>query len=78
MGLEECSPKSRAFQEVLVIKNLPACTSATKETWVLSLGLGDPLEDGIAAHSSVPAWSIPWREKPGGLYTPWGHRVGHD
>ena len=34
---------------------------------VRSLGWEDPLEEGIATHSSVPAWRIPWAEKPGGL-----------
>ena len=39
-----------------LIKNPPA----TRETWVGSLGWEDPLEKGKAAHSSVPAWRIPW------------------
>ena len=38
-----------------------------QETQVLSLGLEDPLEKGIATHSSVLAWRIPWTEEPGGL-----------
>ena len=37
----------------------------------------DPLEEGMAAHSSVLDWRIPWTEEPGD-YSPWGHRVGHD
>ena len=45
------------------VKNLPAM----KETWVQSLGWEDPLEKGMATHSSVLAWRIPWTEKPGGL-----------
>ena len=39
-----------------LVKNLPAM----QETWVLSLGWGDPLERGMAAHSSILAWRIPW------------------
>ena len=39
----------------------------TQETWVQSLGWEDPLEEGMAAHSSILAWRIPWREEPGGL-----------
>ena len=35
--------------------------------WVLSLGWEDPLEKGMAAHSSILAWRIPWTEDPGGL-----------
>ena len=37
-----------------------------------SLGREDPLERGMATHSSVLAWRIPWTEEPGGLYSPWG------
>ena len=32
----------------------------------------DPLEEGMAPHSSVLAWRIPWTEEPGRLYSPWG------
>ena len=38
-----------------------------QETWVQSLGLEDPQEKELAAHSSILAWEIPWTEKPGGL-----------
>ena len=38
-----------------------------QETQVRSLGQEDPLEEGIAAHSSILAWRIPWTEEPGGL-----------
>ena len=44
-------------------KNLPA----VQETQVQSLGQEDPLEKGMATHSSVVAWRIPWTEEPGGL-----------
>ena len=40
---------------------------AVQETGVRSLGQEDPLEKGIATHSSVPAWEIPWTEEPGAL-----------
>ena len=39
----------------------------TQESWVQSLGWEDPLEKGMAIHSSILAWRIPWREEPGGL-----------
>ena len=45
------------------VKNLPA----TQETWVRSLGWEDPPEEGMATHSSILAWRIPWTEEPGGL-----------
>ena len=44
-------------------KNLPAM----QETRVRSLGQEDPLEKGMATHSSILAWKIPWTEEPGGL-----------
>ena len=45
------------------VKNLPAI----QETWVQSLGWEDPLEKGIATHSSILVWRIPWTEELGGL-----------
>ena len=39
----------------------------TQETRVQSLGLKEPLEEGMATHSRIPAWEIPWTEEPGGL-----------
>ena len=50
-------------------KNLPA----VQETWVRLLGQEDPLEKGMATHSSILAWRIPWTEELGG-YRPWGHK----
>ena len=44
------------------VKNLPAM----QETQVLSLGREDPLEKGMATHSSILAWRISWTEQPGG------------
>ena len=38
-----------------------------QETWVRSLAWKDPLEKGMATHSSILAWRIPWTEEPGGL-----------
>ena len=46
--------------------------------WVQSLGLGDPLEEGIATHSSILTWRIPWTEELGKLQSIGSHRVGHD
>ena len=45
------------------VKNLPAM----QETPVRSLGWEDPLEKGMATHSSILAWRVPWTEEPGGL-----------
>ena len=41
-----------------------------QETWVQSLGGEDALEEGMAAHSSILAWRIPWTEEPGGVTVP--------
>ena len=45
------------------VKNMPAM----QETWVLSLGLKDPLEKGMATHSSILAWRRPWTEEDPGV-----------
>ena len=46
-----------------MVKNLPAMW----EIWIPSLGGEDPLEKGMATHSSILAWMITWTEEPGGL-----------
>ena len=56
------------------VKNLPPVW----ETWVRSLGLEDPLEKGMATHSSIFAWKTPGIEEPGGLLSMGLHRVGQD
>ena len=52
--------------------------SAMQETWVRSLGWEDPLEKGMATHSSILAWRIPWAEEPGRLQSMGSQRVGCD
>ena len=49
-----------------------------QETWVQSLGREDPLEEGMATHSSILAWRIPWTEEPGRLQSIGSQTVGHD
>ena len=51
---------------------------AMQESQVQSLGQEDPLEKGMATHSSILAWRIPWTGKPGGLQSMGSRRVGHD
>ena len=60
----------------LVVKNLP--TNTGDKTWVWSLGREDPLEEGMAVHSSILAWRIPWTEEPGELLSTGWQRVGHN
>ena len=57
-----------------MVKNPPAMW----ETWVRSLGWEDPLEKGMAPHSSILAWRIPWTEEPGGLQSMGSQRPGRD
>ena len=59
---------------VQIVKNLPA----VQETQAQFLGWEDPLEKGMATHSCVLAWRIPWTEEPGGLQPMGSQRVGHD
>ena len=63
-----------ASQVAQMIKNLPAI----QKTWVQSLGQQDPLEKGMATHSSILAQRIAWTEEPGGLQSMGSQRVGHD
>ena len=63
-----------ASQTVLVVKNPPA-NARDVETRVQSLGWEDPLEEGMATHSSTLAWRIPWTEEPGGLQSMGSQRV---
>ena len=55
-------------------KNLPAM----QETQIQSLGWEDALEKGMATHSSILAWKIPWIEEPGKLQSMGLQKVGHD
>ena len=56
-----------------MVKNL----LAMRETWVRSLSWEDSLEEGMAAHSSILAWEIPWIEEPGRLQSMGSQRVRH-
>ena len=57
-----------------MVKNPPAM----QETYIRSLGREDPLEKGMATHSSILAWRIPWTEEPGEPQSMGLQRVGHD
>ena len=56
------------------VENMPAMW----ETQVQSLGWEDPLEKGMATHSTILAWRIRWTEEPGRLQSTRSQRVGHD
>ena len=57
-----------------MVKNLPVM----QKTQVRSLGWEDPLEKGMATHSSMLAWRILWTDEPGGLQSMGSYRVGHN
>ena len=57
-----------------MVKNPPAI----QETWVRSLGQEDPLEKGVATHSSIPAWRVTVTEEPSGLQSTGLQRVEHN
>ena len=72
------SPIPKPYQGFLggsVVKNPPAMQKP-QETQVRSLGQKNSLEEGMATHSSILAWRIPWTEEPGRLQS-MGQRVGH-
>ena len=60
-----------------MVKNLPANTGNARDR-VQSLDREDPLEKGVATHSSILAWRNPWTEELGGLQSTGWKRVGHD
>ena len=60
-----CKASCKALSHMWAYQNLT-------ETQVWSLSWEDPLEKGMATHSSILAWRIPWTEEPGGIESPWG------
>ena len=67
-------PKRRDFLVAQKVKNLPAM----QDTWIRSLGWADPLEEGMATHSSILDWRIPWTVEPGRLQPMMSQRVRHE
>ena len=67
-------PCYRALLVTQIVKNLPAMS----ETWVRSLDQEDLLEKGIATHSSILAWKIPWTEEAGWLQSVELQRIGYN
>ena len=58
-------------------KNPPANAGDIRDVGSIP-GQEDPLEEGMATHSSIPAWKISWTEEPGRIQSIGLHRVGHD
>jgi len=74
LNLDPGSESSAQELKVQTVKNLPAM----QEIWILSPGQEDLLEKGMATHSSIFVWRIPWTEEPGGLLSMGSQRVRHD
>ena len=84
----DCSPPGFSVHEIFQVRILeqvefPVAQAvknppAMKEIRVRSLGQEDPLEKGLATHSSILAWRMPWTEKPGGLWSMGSQRIGDD
>ena len=69
--LEGVTVNLKDFPVAETVKNLPVM----QETQVQSLGQENPPEEGMATHSSILAWRIPWTEEPGGLQSVGSRRV---
>ena len=65
---------AQGFPGGSAVKNPPT----VQEMWVQSLGWEDLLEKGMATHSSILAWRIPWTEEPGGLQSMGSQRIERD
>ena len=72
--MAENKEELRTSLVALVGKNLPAM----RETWVQSLGWEDTLQEGMATHSTILIWRIPWTEESGGLRSIGLQRVRHE
>ena len=68
------TPKNMDFLVAQLVKNLPVM----RETQVQIVSWEDPLEMGMATHSSILAWRIPWTEEPVGLQSMGSQRLRHD
>ena len=62
----------------LVVKDPPANEGDIREVGLIRHNQEDPLEEGMATHSSIFSWRIPWTEEPGGLESMGLERVGHN
>ena len=60
-----------------MVKNLPVRAGDVRDVGSIP-GREDLLEEGMATHSSILAWRMPWTEEPGGLHSRGSQRVGHD
>ena len=81
--LGERGSKGREISTHIADSGFPSCSDSKEPACNVGdpgsiLGQEDPLEKGMATHSSILAWRIPWTEEPGGLQSMESQRVGHD
>ena len=76
--IKKCKNTQTGKGQMETAKKVTWLVPAMQETWVQSQGQEDPLEKGMATHSNILAWEIPWTEEPDGLLTVELQRVGHD
>ena len=69
----EAGSRLQTSQVASVAKNLPANAGGIRDVGLIPES-GRFLEEGVAAHSNIVAWRMPWTEEPGRLCSPWGHR----
>ena len=74
--MKELLKNFRASQVRLVVKNPPDNAEVIRDTGSIPV-LGRSMEEGMATHSSIPAWRIPWTEEPGEVQSMGSQRVGH-
>ena len=78
MSFPSESRTSYLEQSASLVAQMVKKLQAVQETQVPSLGQGDPLEKGMATHSSILAWKIPWTEEPSRLQAKGSQRVGYN
>ena len=78
-SLNRCSLGwNQGASKALLLPGSSQSPPTMQETWVRFLGQEDPLEEGMAPHSSILAWEIPWTEEPGRLPSTGSQRVRHN
>ena len=73
-----CIPGSHGSSQVALVVKIQPANAGDERVGGWIPGLGRSLEEGMATHSNILAWRIPWTEEPGGLLFLLLQRLGHD